>query len=342
MKKTIFLLIFTFCIISAYPQLRSFRVEIPYPPPIAISDSIQSLTLLNRSVTHEFENYDERELQIEFYKKNFSDDMILLDSVAADSTIKSLGIFLFESERFDIVIPTYNSVFRTETYTSTPEPFDWAFVNEMCSTYQTDALAVLENIAIRTVTNYNTAIDSYSFMIPQEYHYASMDFYSRSHWRIYYPETETIIVDIQMNHDTIYWDYFDYSLSDLFKGLPSVKSATIETSVKTAYDFSQKITPQWKSENRYYYVIRNKNIDKSVEMAATGNWQEALDNWLQYAESGNRFRRSKTQLNIALAYEMVGDLNSAIQWAQKSSETYYRSISNHYLKELLKRHAAIH
>jgi hypothetical protein len=72
-------------------------------------------------------------------------------------------------------------------------------------------------------------------------------------------------------------------------------------------------------------------------MAAEGNWQGALDNWMLYVENGNITLQSKVMLNIALGFEMTGNLPKAIVWVKKSMDTYYREISNHYLKELLKR-----
>ena len=102
-------------------------------------------------------------------------------------------------------------------------------------------------------------------------------------------------------------------------------------------DFSDIIAPIWNQATRYYYVMRNPAIDKSVKLAADGNWQEALDNWLLYSESGGNINRSKVMLNVALAYEMTGNLDAAIEWSKKSLDTYYREVTNHYLKELLKR-----
>jgi tetratricopeptide (TPR) repeat protein len=168
-----------------------------------------------------------------------------------------------------------------------------------------------------------------------------MDFYSMAHWRIYEPSSETILVDVLMNQDTIFWDNYDYDLVELFKALPTVKEATIQTGIKIALDFSDIIAPRWKSDTRYYYVVKNKKVDESVQLAAQGKWDEALDNWLKYADHGNRSTRSKIMLNIALGYEMTGDIEKAIEWAKKSLSVSYREVTNHYIKELLKRQAML-
>ncbi|MDA3928121.1 MAG: DUF6340 family protein, partial [Prolixibacteraceae bacterium] len=330
MRKLYFLLVLLFITIQLTAQLKKFQVEVPQAPKFKITDSIQSFTLLNRSLTPEFKNYNEDSLQVAFFRKNFDANLILLDSITSDTTLRVLGELLYDSDRFDIVIPVERNIPRNLSYIKTPSPLDWNYVEEMCDLYKTDALIVLENIATRVVTNYdlNKEYNAYS---SYKTHYASIDFYYRAHWRIYYPKSKNIIVDFIMNQDTVFWDNFEYDLIELFKGLPSVKQASTETGIKIALEFSDIISPTWLQETRYYYVTKKAAIDKSIKLASEGNWEEALVNWNQYTNYGNSATRSKIMLNVALAYEMTGDLPNSIEWAQISSQKYYREVTNHYL-----------
>ena len=323
--------------ISGYTQLKKFTVEVPQPPSIKLPESVQSFTILNRSLGPEFRNYDNKDLQIEFYKKNFEVNTLLLDSMVSDSTILSLGDYLFDSQRFDVVIPVDRAFPRNLSYNKTPDPLDWSYVEEVCSLYKTDASIVLENMAVRVVTNYETGYEANSLNLSR-YHYASMDFYTRAHWRIYNPKSKKIIVDYIMSQDTIFWDNLEYDIADLFKGLPSVKEAAIASGIRLAYNFSEKIAPVWVPATRYYYVIKNDEIDKSIGLAADGDWAGALENWLKYSNYGKSSVQSKIMMNIALGYEMNGDIEKAMEWAKASLNISYREITNHYLKELIKRY----
>lgn len=336
MQKIVIAVVLILYSLAANAQLKKFTVEVPQSPKFKISDSIQSFTIMNRSMTSEFENFNEDSLQLSFYRKNFETNYILLDSTVADTTIKVLGDLLFNSNRFDVVIPVDRNIPRSMSYLKTPEPLNWTYVKNICDTYNTDALIVLENLALRVVTNYQTGREYANYSNYKTY-YASMDYYYRAHWRIYDPKSKNIVVDFIMNQDTIYWDNFTYDLVELFDGLPTVLDAAYQTGIKTAIDLSDIIAPVWSSATRYYYVMKNTEIDKSVKLAAEGKWQEALDNWLVYSESGGSSARSKIMLNVALGYEMTGNLSAAIEWAKKSINTYYREVTNHYLKELLKR-----
>lgn len=320
---------------NAHAQLKKFTAEIPHQPKIRITDSIQSLTLLNRSISPEYLDYNEDSLQIYFLKRKFKSDLIVLDKTISDTLLQIASNLLFESERFDVVIPVDRTIPRKEHFSQTPAPLDWNYVKYVCNTYNTDALLVLENLATRVVTNYTAGkkYDDYE-NYSEKYYYASIDYYYRIHWRLYAPKNEKIIYDVTTSQDTLFWDNEAYSLTSCFSNLPTIKQAGIETAINIAFNLSESIAPKWDEATRYYYVLKDSAIDKSVTYAIEGDWDSALNNWMQYVEEGNKSARSKIMLNIALAYEMTGDIDEAYNWAKKSYKTNFRDVTRYYLKEL--------
>src|SRR5574344_90369 len=107
--------------VNANAQLKVFKVEIPQQPKFKISDSIQSFTILNRSLSPEYQNYNKDSLQISFYKQNFNCNRTILDSVSSDTCIQALSELLFESGRFDVVVPIDRNILRLLHFTKTPE-----------------------------------------------------------------------------------------------------------------------------------------------------------------------------------------------------------------------------
>ncbi len=336
MKKLYLLIIVSLVVLQSTAQLKKFTVEIPNTPKFKISDSIQSFTLLNRSITPEFSNFNSDSLQISFYKQNFRVNQTILDSIAADTTIKVLGELLFESERFDVVIPVDRNIYRLLPFAQTPEPLSWNYVESICEQFKTDALIVLENQAMHANTNYKTQHEFIDFSSEKTY-LASVNFKSRTHWRIYDPKKKQIIVDHQKNEDSLYWESYEYDLRTTFRKLPSIKEAAIQTAIQNAVSFSDLIAPSWVEETRYYFVLDDTLIDKSVTFASDGNWEAAYENWKPYADQGKLVKKSKIMLNLALAAEMNGNLDLAIEWAKKSKDAYYREVSNYYLNQLNKR-----
>lgn len=334
--KRLFLFVVVFLLATGLSaQLKKFSVEVPYLPKVKLSDSIQSLLLLNRSMSPEFENYNSDSLQLSFYQSNYKVNRIILDSLVSDSLVRALGEILYDSYRFDIVIPVERNISRFLAFNETPDTLTWNYVKSMCDLYNTDALLVLENMAMRTVTNYKKG---------QEYLYdgfyrvysASLDLYYLTKWRLYDPRTETIALSYT-DIDTLYWDGAELDLNTLFTNIPQVKDACFETGLFAAAKFAEAISPRWVNETRYYYVLQNSIIDQSVKYAAEGEWNKALENWLPYTQTGSKSTRSRVLFNVALAYEMLGNLDQAISCLNDSQQLYYREVTNHYLKQLISR-----
>jgi len=333
------ILIFVAVGFNGFGQLKKFTVEIPYPPQYPINDSIQSFLLMNRALTPNFSNEPEDSLQISFYKRNFNVQALILDSLAADSSLRSLGNLLFESDRYDIVIPLERNIYRLLPHTETPEPLSWNFVEALCRQFQTDALIVLENLALRTITHYKSLREYYDYTYERTY-YASIDFYYRAHWRIYDPAKQQILVDYITSKDTLYWDSNEFDLATTFQNLPTVKQAAIEAAIKTAIDLNTLITPKWRKETRYYYVVNNDSIDQSIRLAAEGKWEDARENWATYSQTGSNNLRSKVLFNLALAQEMTGNLDEAIHTLGQSQKLFFREVTRYYLDDLQKRKSA--
>ena len=72
-------------------------------------------------------------------------------------------------------------------------------------------------------------------------------------------------------------------------------------------------------------------------MIENNEWEPAMALWKDLAEKSNsKSTRSKAEFNIAIGYELQGNLNEAITWALKSYNTMYRTLTYNYL-EVLKR-----
>ena len=123
---------------SCASSYKTVYVEVAKPSPYLLSNDIVSLTLMNRSMTDEFNNFPADSLQNYFYRRGFDVSAAVLDSSAADTTLKVLAELLFESGRYDVVIPEERNIPRTESYFKVLPPLEWDYVAEICETYQTD------------------------------------------------------------------------------------------------------------------------------------------------------------------------------------------------------------
>ena len=304
-----------------------------------LSPDIQSVTLMNRSMNSQFQNYREDSLQMYFYRKGYQLSNIVLDSVAADTTMRALAELMFESGRYDVVIPLERNFKRSLSYDILPDTLSSDQVSEICTNFKTDALMVLERFIIKTMADYseekymdatNGAMHSYN---------ATLDLKYSAFFRIYKPDSKTLIKELELN-DTIYWESVDYTQERLFSKLPSIKQALINAGIKVALDVDSKLSPTWIPDKRGYFLFRSKD-DEGQRFMNENNYEDAGKYWAEMAKSTNKEIRSKAEFNLALINELNGDIDKAIEYGLKSFYSRYRFQTETYLKKLEARKKAL-
>lgn len=346
-------------VVSCKSNFAVLTIENIRPASDELPPDIQSITLMNRSMSSQFDNYQEDSLQVYFYRKNFQLSKIVLDSTAADTTIRALAELLFESGRYDVVVPLERNLrrvpadsaytgIRSETeqklagdlsYELVPDTLNSSTVSNICKSYDTDALMVLERFSTKVLADYSTEkqINATTGIVYS--HYASLDLRYDALFRIYQPGKTVLIKEIDLT-DTIYWESADYSQERLFAKLPSVKQALISAGIRIALEMDSRLSPGWIPEKRGYFLFNPKK-DKGQEFMNERAYEEAEKYWAELAQSTNKKIRSKAEYNLALISELNGDLNGAIQWGLKSFYSYYRKQTETYLKKLQNRKKTI-
>lgn len=311
-------------------------VDIPYPSEKELPPSIQSLTLVTQAVDSRYTDLHADSLQKIFYESQFNLDTTIRDLQMADTTLMALGELLYESGRYDYVIPEERFI-EPERRSFTGLQLSWDEVNRLCDTYETNAVLSLDHLKTEVHTKY----DHESFFDPSRNGFysaatADMQVSYEALFRIYDPVEEEIVLR-EFLRDTLYWEDMDVSTRKLFERFPPVKKGLTEAGIVIALELSDQIAVQWYSERRKYFARGNAGMRQASQFAANGNWEEAIARWEKVAESGSKSLKSKAQLNIALGYEILGNLNLAIEWALKSYNTMYRPLTYEYLRILQRR-----
>ena len=331
---SVFLLIFiSFSCFLTKPLL----IEIPQKSNKELPENIQSLLLIARVVDDRYTNLDADSLQRIFYKQGFSYDTIINDIQTVDTTLKALGELLFESGRYDYVIPEYRFP-EVENTSLIAGEMPWNEVKELCDTFRTDAILSLDYFKTRVITDYQKTADFnvYSNAFA-DLSSAEMKISYEALFRVYDPWVEKVIVRRFMR-DTVIWEGTDRSARDLFYWFTPVKKALTETGITIALDLSGEISPKWRTERRNFFGSGNSNFKQAIPLVNSGQWETAIALWKETIEnSKSKSVKSKAEFNIALGYEMLGNLDESIVWALKSYETMYRTNTWNYLETLKRR-----
>jgi tetratricopeptide (TPR) repeat protein len=314
---------------------RSVLIDIPHPSPKELHESVQSLTLVSRVPDADAEDIHADTLQKIFYKSRFNLDTVIFDKQMADTTMKALGELLYESGRYDFVIPVQRFV-STGKSSSPSSRLSWDLVRDLTESMNTDALLSLDHLKTRIITKY-TSEAYYDPHLNGFYSAAKaeMKIGYDAVFRVYYPAVRKIILEETLS-DTLFWEDADVSARDLFERFTPVKRALTEAGITIALDLADKIAVRWYTVTRRYFTRGNEVIRQSNQLINSGRVEEALV-MLNEAEqkTGSKSLRSKIQFNMAVCYEVLGDIDQAIYYALESYHSQFRTLTYEYL-EILK------
>jgi Family of unknown function (DUF6340) len=82
--------------------------------------------------------------------------------------------------------------------------------------------------------------------------------------------------------------------------------------------FGSKIIPTWLTVERLYYRSHNQNMLLAEKYALNNEWLKAAEIWNKQTKNKNPKMAAKASYNMALACEMEGKLDAAIDWLVQS------------------------
>lgn len=314
--------------LNSCTSLQPLDIQIAKTEPFPLPDNIQSIAILNSAIKPGFTNLTNDSLERLLHSKNLLIHSVLSDSMAVDTTIKTVARALYESGRYDVVIPLQKNILHNdELFLDYPLPI--SFIEEICNDFNTDAVLVLESfIETQMATSLN------SFLPDNEGGKISVAY--KSFWRIY-QSCDSCGIRLYDISDIIFWRKGSPAVKDVNDKLPSLKESLIDGGVACGFKLAGYISPEWVNYYREYFVTRNKQIDAAIPLIKNNKWEEAASIWSKFAAISSKSIRSKVEFNLALAAEMNGDLGIALQWCRKSLKTTYSFNKKDYLSVLERR-----
>ena len=103
------------------------------------------------------------------------------------------------------------------------------------------------------------------------------------------------------------------------------------------YGAGSLVYNHWVWVNRKFYNKGSYNLRKSKRMIKAGNWNIAEQQLMQDVEHTSRKVRGRTLYNLALVMEGQGNLDAAIDFAEKAAVQLGNKLTNEYLRTLRRR-----
>lgn len=226
------------------------------------------------------------------------------------------------------------------TKTTFPTPLDWNTVSEICNKHQTDALLSIEIfdtdfILTNAPVKIDTKDENGKVLTRVEFKangVAVINFGIRL-----YDAANRVILD---EYQTTYRLNFDAQAGTLQAALNQLLDKT-EAINRAGFDagfvYGQRITPTYYRVTRYFFDKPKKELGAGVRYSEVADWQGAIKAWSKVVEKGDRKDAGRAAFNIAVAHEVLGDLEQAKEWAARSHTEFEEKDADEYYKLLTAR-----
>lgn len=248
------------------------------------------------------------------------------DSIAIYYT-EALAQFLNDENYFQRVT-FYNDQIRNDKDFFQEKLLDPEKMNEIRRETSADAIISLDRLIIETIKK--------EHFRQQGYTYSELTGKINSTIRVYLPTMEGKIPRVQFT-DSLHWVGFDIQDGRAYSQemLPSREEAMKNLAVTAAEKMTYVFAPHWERQDRWYYTSSSKLMREGETFVKRAEWLNAINKWEEYyntSSNRNKGNKAKAASNIALAYEMLDDMEKAYKWATEANNLFIESTAPNSLE----------
>jgi len=327
-----FLILIAFAFSSC---MKSVSINTLRPADINIPNEIQSIVLVDRTA------YEKDAIGI--IEGVITGEGINEDQDGVMTMFSSLQNSLRISPRFDVIMAS-ERLRGQNILGSFPDPLDWRQIDQLTRKYNADALLAIEIFDSNFIVtngkrkNTRTVEDEDGNKVEEEYteFFAEGVGNTRIGLRLYDKENRTVIdQDIYTENKT--WEASATSLKEALAQLIDKSQATKYLAQSVGNTYARKIAPMPVRISRSYYAKPKKNsyLSKGARQAGVNQWESAISTWKTGLRNTSDTKASgRMAYNIAVGYEILGDLFQAHEWAGRAYVDYGNKNGRSYASQL--------
>ncbi len=248
------------------------------------------------------------------------------------------------SPRFKTII--YNNRLKGNSMTNAfPPHLSWSRINQICNRNNAQAIVAIEIFDTDFIitngkrkTKKQIKEDGVTKTIEVDEYYAEGVGNVTIGIRLYDNISRTI-VDQQLFSDTHTWNSAAASKAQALAQLISKSDATRHLSSLVGRNYANRIAPMPIRITRSFRARSKKApaLERGSRHADVAEWREAIEVWERGISAAPTKEKGFLAHNIAIAYEVLGEMDAAMDWAQKAYVNYGNKDSRSYVNVLKRR-----
>lgn len=253
----------------------------------------------------------------------FTGEGVFQDKWGAEDCLEGLRQVLIQTPRYTVTVAALDTAIKGTGRRQTMPPLDWNTVGKLIGNDSATALVVLEafdsnnNFFSEVVQTTQRGPNGENIQVPEYRSHNRVDVYCV--WRVYDYKNKTV-VDQYTQQSQQQFDGSGPSQAAADGRLPSRRDMTSRAGVSAGMQYGHRISPQWIWVSREYYKKGSPVLKSTAKLVKYNNWETATNNWDKEAKSSDPKVAMRASYNMALASEKMGQLDLALQWANRAAQ----------------------
>jgi tetratricopeptide (TPR) repeat protein len=301
------------------------------PAVVDVPQKIKTIVIINRTLPK-----DTKANKIE---EILTGEIMRQDEQAIQQTMDGLINTIKNAPRFNIKYANEKYIGETSG-TIFPDPLSWPVISKLCTKYEADAVIAIETFdSDYIITNGSRNVerkDENGNTIPFiEYFVEGLGTVNVG-FRLYDPDVNGIADQYQFS-ENMRWEGQGNSPTDAAQAILDKIDAINQVSYAAGRSYAMRISPTYYVVKRYFYdkPKKNKHLIEGVRKSEVADWEGAIESWNMAIKKGKKDKdKGRAAYNIAVAYEVLGDLDKALAWAAKAYTEYEEKDANDYHRKI--------
>jgi len=303
-RLKLFILAFGVVFFTSCTSLLYTSLDVLRPAKVAFASDANDLLIVNNTVIQPVE-YGHKTQLLNEIPKNI---LIRTDSMS----IFCLGALTEDLEGKDFfssvqLIP--NTINKSKEFFK-PRMLTNETVKSLCLARKANAVISLDKMLVDDNLTEVYLSESSSYL-------STLELKFETSWSIHYPDKPEV-TSIQFT-DTVFWESESYYRKKGMNDLPNRADALVDGALNVGHKTVDRFVPYWDKVDRYFFNPRNKLMRQGMDSVYVKNWKSAIGLWeAEMNKTKNPWIQAQAANNIAIGYEITGDLDKALEYATKA------------------------